>query len=196
MTDVFQPDSDDAPPDKVRSAAEVATRAIAVCCTMGVALGAEREAIAGWLTEHDLWHALAPSEAAFIKAASPTKKQIIDASWLSERLIVLLWALDVVSDLPPANEQCDTSQFLSLAPPFASFTVGDFVTSASLRSDAVLNEKAEELLQIHWEARDARLNNRAPRRPVDMEIIQERHHAINWVTGYCGLDWDDVTTDT
>jgi hypothetical protein len=31
---------------------------------------------------------------------------------------------------------------------------------------------------------------------VDIEIIQERHHAINWVIGYEGLSWDEVTTDT
>jgi hypothetical protein len=31
---------------------------------------------------------------------------------------------------------------------------------------------------------------------IDIEIVQERHHAINWVTGYDGLPWDEVTTDT
>jgi hypothetical protein len=32
--------------------------------------------------------------------------------------------------------------------------------------------------------------------PVDLEIVQERHHAINWVIGYDGAPWDEVTTDT
>jgi hypothetical protein len=31
---------------------------------------------------------------------------------------------------------------------------------------------------------------------IDIEIVQERHHAINWITEYDGLPWDEVTTDT
>jgi hypothetical protein len=48
----------------------------------------------------------------------------------------------------------------------------------------------------HWRARDARFHGRAQPPGIDIEIIQERHHAINWITGYGGQSWDDVTTDT
>lgn len=30
----------------------------------------------------------------------------------------------------------------------------------------------------------------------DAGVVQERHHALNWLIGYCGQDWDDITTDT
>jgi hypothetical protein len=26
--------------------------------------------------------------------------------------------------------------------------------------------------------------------------FQERHYALNWLIGYGGLDWDDISTDT
>jgi hypothetical protein len=55
---------------------------------------------------------------------------------------------------------------------------------------------ADELLNLHWRARDAEINGRPMPRDLDIEIIQERHHAINWVIGYEGLPWDEVTTDT
>jgi hypothetical protein len=55
---------------------------------------------------------------------------------------------------------------------------------------------AEKIWQLNWSARDASINRRAPAVPVDLGLIQERHHAINWVMGYGGEDWDDVTTDT
>ena len=45
-------------------------------------------------------------------------------------------------------------------------------------------------------ARDARLNGQPMPADIDIEVVQERHHAINWITGYCGLPWDEVTTDT
>jgi hypothetical protein len=31
---------------------------------------------------------------------------------------------------------------------------------------------------------------------VNIEIIQERHRAINWVNGYDSAPWDEVTSDT
>ncbi|MEY2943079.1 MAG: hypothetical protein RLY97_1093, partial [Pseudomonadota bacterium] len=40
------------------------------------------------------------------------------------------------------------------------------------------------------------LHNHSPEERVSLGIIQERHHAINWIIGYDGLDWDEVTTDT
>jgi hypothetical protein len=55
---------------------------------------------------------------------------------------------------------------------------------------------ADDLLRRHGEARDAKLNAGTPRKPVDIEIVQERHHTINWIVGHDGAPWDKVTTDT
>jgi hypothetical protein len=41
-----------------------------------------------------------------------------------------------------------------------------------------LLQKADELLNEHWQARDARLNNRPQPPGIDIEIVQERHHAM------------------
>lgn len=183
-------------PDEVRSAEEIARRALALFSVVGLALGAERPAILAWLSENDLWDELAPSEKAFIETPAPSRKQVMNASWLSERLIMLLWALGAVERLPAANEQCDTAVFRGLLPPFAPISVSGFVAAARLRPDAELIAMADATLSLHWEARHARLNGSTPRMPVDMEVIQERHHAINWVIGYDGLPWDEVTTDT
>jgi hypothetical protein len=83
-----------------------------------------------------------------------------------------------------------------MLPPFAQISVAQFVESASLMSDEDLLAKCDELLDQHWKARDAKLNGRSAPDGIDIEIVQERHHAINWITGYCGLPWDEVTTDT
>ena len=31
---------------------------------------------------------------------------------------------------------------------------------------------------------------------INIEVVQGRHHEINGITGYEGLPWDEVTTDT
>jgi hypothetical protein len=182
--------------DQPRSSVETATRALALFAVVGLALGADREAVMSWLQQHDLWRELAPSEAGLIDTPDPTRKQIVNASWLSERLIVIVWALGHVDELPPPDEQCDPSIFQAFLPPFASVEVADFLSSARIRPSSELIAMADEMLSLHWEARDARIKRRPADPPVDLEIIQERHHAINWLIGYDGADWDEVTTDT
>lgn len=182
--------------DEIRSPTEVAYRALALFAVVGVALGADRAEIIDWLTQHDLWQKLAPSEAEFVDTSSASQQQIINAGWLSERLIVIVWALDALDQLPPPDEPCDTAAFLKILPPFASISVADFIASARLRRSSTLIETADEMLRLHWEARDAMIKGRNSSPSVDVGIIQERHHAINWVIGYDGLDWDEVTTDT
>jgi uncharacterized protein DUF4272 len=31
---------------------------------------------------------------------------------------------------------------------------------------------------------------------LDSGVVYERHYALNWLIGYMGREWDDVTTDT
>jgi hypothetical protein len=184
------------PADAVRDAAEIARRAMALFGSVGLALGAPREDILDWLEDEGLWAELSPSELAYVSAEQPTKKQTIDASWKSEGLIVLLWALEKIDRLPAPNEQCDTSVFQQHLPPFVDMSASEYISSATRRPDQVLTDMADELLNFHWQARDARSQGRPMPPELDIEIIQERHRAINWVIGYDGLAWDEVTTDT
>lgn len=181
---------------EIRSAEEAAYRALALCSVIAVAFGAARTEIVEWLKHNDLWDRLAPSELEFLDSASPSKKQVVNASWLSERLIVVVWALCLLDELPPPDEQCDSDVFLAIFPPFAPLSVADFITPAQLRSKAELFEMADKMRSLHWEARDSGINGRSSNSRVNIGIIQERHHAINWLIGYDGLDWDEVTTDT
>jgi hypothetical protein len=193
---MFQSMCDGQSPDEVRSSADVARRSLALFSVVDLALGADRTDILQWLKDNGLWSTLAPSEVGFIDTPSPSQKQTINAGWLSERLVVLLWALGDIERLPLSNQQCDTRVFQDILPPFARVSVQEFVSRSGLRPKPELIAMADEILALHWEARDAERNGRTPRKPVDLEIVQERHHAINWVIGYDGLPWDEVTTDT
>jgi hypothetical protein len=102
MSDEPEPDH---PPDEIRAAEEVARRALTLFAVVGLALRAERSAVLDWLTENDLWKELSPRERGFVDTPNPSRRQIIDASWQSECLIVMLWALGRLSALSPADEQ-------------------------------------------------------------------------------------------
>lgn len=189
-------DDDLAPQDEVRSPQEIARRALALFGVWGIAIGSCRDEVMEWLEDNDLRKALSPDELKFVDNLNPSSRDSIQFSWHSERLIVLLWALNLIDQLPAADEQCDTSVFQNYLPPFSDQSEAEFISNAVTRSEDELWDEAERTLNLHWQARDARLNNRKPKDRVDIEVVQERHHAINWVTGYEGLDWDEVTTDT
>jgi hypothetical protein len=187
---------EDFPPDEVRDTHTIARRALALFGVVGLALGAPKNDILDWLKVEGLWGQLSPSELAYVSAEEPTRKQKIEATWWSERLIVLLWALNKVEQLPAPDEQCDTALFQEVLPPFADMSVAEFITSSRRLSEEELLSMADNIMDLHWKARDAEIHSRQSPPVVDIEIIQERHHAINWVIGYEGLSWDEVTTDT
>lgn len=191
MTDVDADDLGDTP-----DAEQVARRALALFAAFGAAVGADPAELRGWLDENGLASDLTPNESAYLTAEQPTRKQKIEFSWQSERLVMLLWALGLVDILPADDEQCDTSVFQQILPPFTDATTGDFIAQASLRPWSQLVAEQERCVYAHWQARDSNVNGTSPKSPVDIEIIQERHHAINWVIGYEGQEWDRVTTDT
>ena len=156
------------------------------------------DSVVSWLRTEDLWGALTPHEVAYLEQINPPRKADINFSWQSERLIVLLWALGKIPELPDSATQCDTSFFKSVLPPFADTSTQAFVGQASLIDGDSLRKQAALYLEEHWKARDAEIHERSmpPGIDIDIEIVQERHHAINWITGYEGLPWDEVTTDT
>ncbi len=120
----------------------------------------------------------------------------MNRGWDSECLIVLAWALGHVERLPAADEQCELQELGETFPPFAEISAEDFIAKAKLRPDEELQRLQDECLRLHAEGRNARLQSRPPRDPVNVEIIQERHRAINWVNGYDSAPWDEVTSDT
>lgn len=187
---------DDLPPDEIREASEVAKRALALFGVWWFAVDSPRDDAIEWIKSNDLMGALSPKELEFVSASARSKKQIIDYSWHCERLLMLLWALGVILDVPTHEEQCDPTVFKELFCPLSGSQTEKFVKTARLRPDDEIWEMEDRIFDLHWQARDAALKGNPSSSPVDPEVIQERHHGINWVTGYCELDWDDVTTDT
>jgi len=183
-------------PESIRSAPEIARRAIALFGVVGVGLGADRDEVLQWLTAEGLDDSLTPRERVMLEGPAPSPKQLLNAGWQSEALLMLLWALKRIDDLPGPDTQCDMEAWQALLPPYTDEPVSEFIGNAVRRDDDTLIGMADEILDLHWQARNAALHERAESTNVDIEIIQERHWGINWVIGYDGAPWDEVTTDT
>jgi hypothetical protein len=169
-----------------------------------------RDEIVEWLHREGLWDWVTAKESDFLLSNSPAEQQRINATWRAEALFPLLWSLGLI-ELPSPMQLCDLQLIQGVMPPLLD-PVGEFISSAKLRSESEIYDANEEIYHIHWRVRDAQLRNeptspgKLPRMPVeDLDppvesyvtgVVQERHYALNWLIGYCGQEWDDITTDT
>ena len=98
--------------------------------------------------------------------------------------------------LPAPDRQCDTSLFQKLLPPFAPVSAQQLIATAKRRSEDVLENLADEIWDLRWQVDNARLNGQPIPSHLHPGILQERHHAINWIMRTDDVPWDEVRTDT
>src|SRR5581483_8518446 len=110
-----------------------------------------------------------------------------EAAW------TLLWALGFVPQLGKPAQECDVDFIAGTVSPR---TRSEFINDAELRPIADILDQADLIYRYHWAVVDARINGRPMPAALHPGVTEERHYALNWLIGYLGQAWDDVTTDT
>ncbi len=180
--------------EEFRTPPEVARRCLVLCSLVAVSHDEDRINVISWLKREGIWKDVSPEERYFFQLKKPTKKQIINASWRVEALQMLLWALQLVSSIEVGKSRADFSALKELLP-FLTSTF-EFINNSELRPDNEIVEMQDRIYQAHWSVRDAEVNGKSVSQDIDPGIVVERHYALNWLMGYLGQAWDDVTTDT
>jgi hypothetical protein len=197
--------------EHVRSPNEVACRCIVLYAVLAAGHGESRDELVSWLRREGLWDAVSPKESDFLLSSAPTQQQRFQGQWRAEALLPLLWSLGLIAQLPSPQQICDVQSMQGVLPPLFA-PVREFVSAARLRSEIEIHDANEAIYRIHWRVQDARrrgqptLPGKLQRMPVadctppaesyNAGVVQERHYALNWLIGYCGQEWDDITTDT
>jgi hypothetical protein len=134
--------------------------------------------------------AFTEEERAFIEAEPvdlPTAEQL---SWRGYALRTLVWSLN--PDAP------------ALELPFNWERLGSDLDALERQGDRLELRSTGEILDAldltwrqHWFAREAQLKEKES--PFSHDEVMERHHALNWLTGFQnlpGTGWDDIQTPT
>jgi hypothetical protein len=188
-------EDDDLPVDVIRTADEIARRALVLSSVISVAYGHSREQVLAWLRTERLLPELSPREQDFLATSEHSREDHIAFTWMIERLVPLLWSIQKIPTMPPLTAQCDTEEMKrAIVWPPASSRL--FVENARLRPEDELSEAYEVIYEAHWRVRDAQLRGLPPPDGLNGESIYERHYGFNWVMGYCGQPWDEISTDT
>lgn len=181
--------------DELRSSEEIAKRALVLSALISIVFKKNSLSdVVSWLKQENLWSELAPSELSFINDPS-NEKLHINISWRSEALVVLLWSINKLDSLPSLTELCDVNavQSLVIEPPNST---ADFISSSRLRDEEEIETEYEIVYESHWKVRDAQIHKKPIPDQLNPGVVYERHFGFNYVVGYCGLPWDEITTDT
>ncbi len=177
---------------KIRSADAVVDRAVALMLVAVKGEGLEQEHVVRHRDKFGAAAFFSPAERAFVANLDPSPADRAKFGWRYEDLAVMLWALGFDDELPRPDQIVDAGRIVKL---ILDKGPEKFRQQARVRSASELLDAADQIYRYDWACVDARANG-APAPSVNCEIVVERHHALNWLIGYQGQDWDDVSTDT
>lgn len=179
---------------KFRSRNEIAERLVA--CTIAAVAGetGDKKFVDQLLTDFAAAKLLSPKEHEFIERRIDDQKERVQFSWRYERAWVLFWALGYVERLDYPPKICDVPK---LAGFLRGKSVEQIAREAKLRSPSAMLDEADLIYRIHWATTEERVNGTVTvPEEIERGVVQERHAALNWLIGYQGQEWDEITTDT
>jgi hypothetical protein len=136
---------------------------------------------------------LSPAEARFMADPSPSDHDRIQFTWRYEGVWVLLWALGLIDDPGPPSDIADVPRLASILRDLGTEGV---LAQARLRPQAELLDAADLIYRQHWAVRQAGLDGAPAPTGLDPSVVIERHYTLNWLIGYMGQAWDEISTDT
>lgn len=181
---------------ELRPALEAAQRALAlfVVAIRAESLAGDEISVAELKEKRPLaFGALTPNERSFLDATAPDQQQIANFAWRYEALFLLQWALGLAPDLPHPGGICDVP---TVARIMLGLSEEALLAGAKLRPIGTLLDALDLHFRLHWAVRQARLDGNDGMKGLDPGVIQERHHALNWLVRFEDANWDDVDTPT
>lgn len=176
-----------------RSVEVVAGRAAALMVVAAKATGMPDARVQALVHDYGLDASLSPKERAFLANPAPTQDERVQFSWRVEAAYPLFWALGYIDDLGRPDATVDPGELVAL---LKAHPGSRWVDDARLRPLEAVMDEADLIYRYHWAERQAGLDGDEVPAGLEPGVVIERHRALNWLIGYQGQAWDDVSTDT
>lgn len=179
-----------------RSTKEIAERAVALAITNLVAFnGMTGEQALEYLQKYNLLNLATPNEIDFLQ--NPTDERKNAETWKCEGIWTLLWALGIIPDLGSAADMCNLNNIEpSKYPIVRDQNPSEFINkSFQPKSKKEILDMADLYYRIDWACVNARLKGEEMME-ANPGVVYERHFALNWLIGYQGVEWDEISCDT
>jgi hypothetical protein len=179
---------------QIRSAPEVARRAVILLGIFQAATGRSKREIMRILNSNKLWNFVSPNEAEFLRSNQDEySAESIELSWRSEAIYILLWALNYFDffEWPESEHNLDEIKNMLMDDAFYTQIT---IEHAQFRDINDINARFDQIVEMHEAIRDAEIND-TPVPLVPPTLIYEWHYALKWLLSP-QVDWDNITTDT
>ncbi|EDY85096.1 hypothetical protein VDG1235_4731 [Verrucomicrobiia bacterium DG1235] len=87
--------------DQLRSAEEIARRAIVLHSLVASAHGVDKKKIFAWLKKEGLSEDISPEEWKYFENEDPPQQSVVNATWRVEALVGVAWSIGAIPDLDP-----------------------------------------------------------------------------------------------
>lgn len=178
----------------LRTPAEIADRALALAVVAMNAEDPNPEFAKGIIRQLGTEACFSPLEQQFLMQPQPDEQQRINSLWRYEALWVLLWAIGRIDTLAFPDKICDVAAAVAIIR--QAGTREAFQAQAQPRDREEILDAADMALRLHWAVVAARIKGQAPPEGMQPGVVVERHHALNWIVGCGGPEWDDIRTNT
>jgi hypothetical protein len=189
----FLPTIADSTQTNSRTHEAVVRRTLAVLCTAVKGEGLDRKTVETLIDDFGVRDDLSPDEKAFIEQENPSTFDRVQFAWRYEAAWAMLWALSAVDTLEPPRQIVDVRSIGAIV---RGETVESLKAKTKLRPIEEILDEADLIYRYRWALVQAQLKDREPPGRLDPGVALERHRALNWLIGYLGQEWDDVTPDT
>lgn len=178
---------------KIRPTDEIARRAIAVCLAALKAERADDTLVENLVKKYKAKKFFTGQEAAFMDTYAPPNGDRDKFIWRYEALVVLMWSLGYLDSLDRPDHTCDVRRTVAA---LSVRTTEQLIADAKPRSAAEILDEADLIYRYHWAVADARRQRKDAPAGLDRGVVQQRHHALNWLISHWDQPWDSVVTDT
>lgn len=176
-----------------RTEREVAERALGAMIAAVKGETRDYEMGQGLLKQFGAAGFLTPLERDFMDDPDPLNQFILDITWRYEGVLILLWSLGLIKELPPEEQVVDVAMMGNM---LRELGYDGLIAAARLRPQAEILDMADYYYRLNWAVRDAELKYEDLPEGADPSIVLERARALNWLYGYAGQSWDEVSADT
>lgn len=121
------------------------------------------------------------AEKTFLNADRIDVNDQIDYLWRAERAHTLAWSLSAVESSTWPSQTAQPERLLAVA-------LQSLQSSPVLRPQSELLDQADLIYRLHWSALNARYLDRDPPDHLQIDVLQERHHALAWLLGLSSLE--------
>lgn len=176
-----------------RTDAEVAKRAIALAIVAVKGETGDHTMGLGLIDQFEAKDFFTPDESAFMADPNPTEQDRVKFSWRYEAVWLLLWSLNIIEDIGPPSDIADVPRLVEILRELGTDGV---LAKAKLRPQSEILDAADLIYRQDWAVVNADLDGAAAPVGLDPDVVQERHYTLNWLIGYAGQAWDEISTDT